>query len=153
MNQYLKLLNVSTPKGKRIEAHITTFSGTIIIKVENLKEVEMDDPPFAKKGRIIIKCERVKYKEVIEKLTKYLEDLFLKELLNEDIYTSIGNDNVKGRNAKKNSSRKTGSFKGKGNSSSIYSGTGRKEQTEKSEREIEHIDMDKSNNTSVIPED
>ena len=153
MNTYLKLLKVSTPKGHRIRSHITSFKDIVNIKVEYLKEVELDKPPFAKKGKIIIKCEKKKYQEVIKKLTKYLEDLFLKELLNEDIHPSIRNDNVKRGNAKKNTSGKTGSIKGKGDSSSVYSGTGRKEQTEKSEREIEHIDMDKSNNTSVIPED
>jgi len=153
MNHYLKLLNVSTPKGKRIEANITSFSDAIIIKVEYLKEVERDEPPFAKKGKIVIKCERIKYKEVILKLTKYLEDLFLKELLNEDIYTSIGNGDVKRGNAKKNTSRKTGSIKRTGNSASVYSGTGRTEPSKKLKGKVANTDVDEGDHTSVIPED
>lgn len=153
---YIKPLKVSFPNGKRINAKIAKYGGKVVIRVDYIKEVEIDNSPFSKKGEIKMTCDTSKYKMVITKLTSYLENLILKGMENENIHTSVRTSNVKGGNASKNSSKQIGTDKGKGNSSSIHSGTGgikqTKGNTEESYNSID-LEMDEINNTQTVTED
>jgi hypothetical protein len=117
---YKRLLNVSTPKGKRIEAVITQSGTNVNIRVDYLSVVEKDNPEFAKNGVISFTVAKTNYKETLHILTKYLEDLFLKGMSNENLYSSIGASSNKRRNAKKNKPRKVESTKREGDTSSIH---------------------------------
>jgi hypothetical protein len=118
--KYKRLLNVSTPEGKRIEAIISPSGTNVNIRVEYLDVVEQDNPEFAKNGVISFTVVKTKYKGALNILTKYLEDLFLKGMSNENLYSSIGITSNKRRNAKKNKPRKVESTKREGDTSSLH---------------------------------
>lgn len=73
-------LKVCTPEGKIIIAETETLDGIVKIRVPYLQVVEKDNPEFAKDGEIFFSVSQKKYQEAKKTLTKYLEDLFLKEL-------------------------------------------------------------------------
>lgn len=135
MVKYSKPLNVSNTKGQRIVALVYPIFNDVVIKLPYIEEVEKDNPSFAYKGIITIKCIKSKYKNVVVTLTQYLEDLFLKGIANEDIYTSLGITNVKGRNDKQDSGRKTTKIEGSRNTASLYPRPGRVKPPENSRTE------------------
>ena len=141
------LLKVSDTTGKPIYAWVKSFKGNINIRVGFLQEVKDDNPQFATNGMIRFNCKQTKYKEAIDKLTKYLEDLFLKGIADEDNNTSIKIGNKSGRDKKQNIKRADGKDKRSRDNTSVHSGTRRIESTESIERKINDSEMDKSNNT------
>ena len=131
---YARPLKVSTPEGKRIYAKIFRLGENIRIEINYLEVVKKDDPPFSINGVIKMRVPIIKYKNTINLLTKYLEDLFLKGMSDEDTYTSLGAKPKSRRFKKVNSGGETKSFEGKGDTSSLHSSTRRSESTESSRR-------------------
>jgi len=113
-------LKVSTPDGKRIYAKILRLGDNIRIEINYLEVVKQDDPPFAHNGVITISVPRNKYVEIIATLTQYLEDLFLKGMADENIYTSLGVKPKSRGNKKSNSGGEIKSFRGKRDTSSVH---------------------------------
>jgi len=120
---YIRPLNVSTPKGQRVEAKIARFDEVMQIQVDFLDVVKKDAPPFAEDGVINFAVDREEYEETIIKLEKYLEDLFLKGMADEDLRRSFGIELKSGRVKAARLSRKARSSKRKGYSSSVHSGS------------------------------
>lgn len=96
------VLKVCHPKNsKPVRAKVYRYpQGTIVIKVQYLKEVE-GDKSF-KNGKIFISTNKNGYEEAIYKLTKYIETLFLKSLSKEG-----KNGNINSSNGKSLKSRRT----------------------------------------------
>ena len=90
MSAYSKPLKVSTPEGKRVVALINRTFDNVLIEIPFLEVVLKDEASFSRNGVIHINVPRKKYMETINLLTKYLEDLFLKGMADEDIYSSLG---------------------------------------------------------------
>ncbi len=155
MNCYKKLLKVATPEGKRIVATISPYANNVIVKIDYLEVVKKDNPKFAKEGKIKFSCPKPKYREAMIILTQYLEDLFLKGMSNEDIHTSLRICTNKGRNAKKDRSKKVGSNTGTGDSTSIHISARGNEQTESSKRKEQdtNISVDESSDPQISSED
>ena len=124
-------LKVSTAEGERIVAKITSFpmKGTVRIEVPFLEEVKRDAPPFSKDGIIIMTCERKVYMETIYKVTKYLEDLFLKGMADEDIDSSTGPQSESRRIKKNDIERANGKIERKRDSPSVHSSSRRDKST------------------------
>ncbi len=117
---YAHPLKVSNPKGERIYAKILRLGDNVRIEINYLEVVKKDDPPFAHNGVITISVSRKKYSETIATLTQYLEDLFLKGMADENIYTSLG-AKPKSRGIKKSDSgKKAGRVEGERDSSSVH---------------------------------
>ncbi len=153
MTKYKRPLKVSTPDGKRIIANVSPCDINVIVNIDYLKEVKKDKPVFAKDGKIRFVCAKAKYKQAIELLTKYLEDLFLKGMADENIYTSIGASINQRGNSEKNKPGKNDSPEGKGDSASVHTGSGRKESTKSTGGKISNTELDKSSDTQIIGED
>jgi len=100
------------------------------IEVDFLDVVKKDDPPFAEDGVIIFTVERKDYEETIIKLEKYLEDLFLKGMADEDLHRSLRIEPKSGRVKAARLSRKARSTKRKRYSAGVHSGTRGREQAE-----------------------
>lgn len=131
MPKYTLPLSVATPEGKLIEAYVLSHKGVVVISVQYLKEVEIDNPSFAKDGVIMLKCSLTNYKETVIRLTKYIEHLFLKGMADESLYSSLGGRARSGRNKKQDIKGKVGESEGRVNSS-LHSRTRRRKQTESS---------------------
>jgi len=129
MPKYELPLSVATPDGRLIIANIRTHNGIVIISIGYLKEVELDNPSFAKDGKILLKCKISKYEEMIIRLTSYIEHLILKGMADESLYTSLGGRSRPRRNKKQNIKRKNGKLEGRFDSS-IHTGSRGGEQTE-----------------------
>jgi len=127
---YVRPLNVSTPEGRRIEAEIIRMQDQIQVVVPFLEVVKKDNPPFAKDGVIHFPVERKNYEETIIKLEKYLEDLFLKGMADEDLHRSLRIEPKSGRVKAARLSRKARSTKRKGSPAGLHFGTRRGEPTE-----------------------
>lgn len=89
MTKYRRTLNVSTAKGKTIVANIMQNGDQINIQIPYLSEVEIDKPRFAKDGVINFNVQQSLFSSAIRILEKYLEDLFLKGLENENRNTGV----------------------------------------------------------------
>lgn len=120
--RYAKPLKVSDPDGNRIVAQITRVGETVLIEVPYTEVVKKDDPPFARNGVVRFSVPRQGYTETLAVLTKYYEDLFLKGMADEDIYTSLGAKPTKRRVKKSNPPRATIDVEGKGRDSGLHSG-------------------------------
>ena len=120
---YIEPLNVCMPNGRRVEAKITQMGKNIRVQVDSLDVVKKDDASFAKDGVISFTVERVKYAETIVKLEKYLEDLFLKGMADEDLHRSLGIKSKSGRTKRTRSKGKIRRASGKGNFPSVHSGS------------------------------
>ena len=131
---YARALKVSTPEGKRIYAKIFRLKNDVIIEVNYLEVVKKDNPPFAHNGIIKMHTSLVKYKETLGLLTKYLEDLFLKGMADEDTYSSLGAKPKSRRTKKINSGGEAKSFKRKRSPTSLHVSSRGKESAESSGR-------------------
>ena len=129
-NSYTHPLKVSTPEGKRIIVTIYRSANKAIIEIPFIEGVKKDDPPFACNGQISFSCEREKYAETINILERYLEDIFLKGMANEDIYSSLGVKPKRRRAKGQGTKRKITIDKRKGDSASLHDSTGREESSE-----------------------
>lgn len=118
--RYARPLKVSTPDGERIVARVLRHGDRARIEVNYLEVVKKDDPPFAHNGVISFSVPVAKYPKVIETLTKYLEDLFLKGMADEDTYTSLGAKPKPRRTAKRDSGGKAASVEGEGSSAGVH---------------------------------
>lgn len=127
---YIRPLNVSTPKGQRIEAKIARWGDIMQVDLDFLDVVLKDNPPFASEGMIHFAVERIEYEETIIKLEKYLEDLFLKGMADEDLHRSLRIKPKSGRDKTARLSRKARSSKRKGYSSGLHLSTRGRESTE-----------------------
>lgn len=105
VRNYTLPLKVCDPSGKRISVSVTQMGERVRIESDFIKAVELDKPAFSKGGIIRITVNRKDYSATKEKLTKYLEDLFLKELGNADRNTGHGNTGNGGGNKKTSSGR------------------------------------------------
>lgn len=133
-SQYARPLKVSTPEGKRIFAKIFRNGDNVRIEVNYLDVVKKDDPPFAQNGTIRFNVPRTRYVQTIASLTKYLEDLFLKGMADEDIYSSLGAKPQPRRAKKVDTGRKVSFAKREGDSSSVHVSSRRSESSESSRR-------------------
>ena len=131
---YPRLLKVSTPEGKRIHAKIFRLKENVRIEINYLEVVKKDDPPFSVNGVIRMRVPIIKYKDTIKLLTKYLEDLFLKGMSDEDTYTSLGAKPKSRRSKKVDPGREVKSFEGERNTSSLHTSARGRESTESSRR-------------------
>jgi len=127
---YVHPLNVCSPEGKRVDAKVTQMGKSCLIEVDFLEVVMKDDPPFAKDGVISFKSDSTKHQEIIFKLEKYLEDLFLKGMADEDLHRSLGIEPESGGIKKSRSKGKIRRASGKGNFPSVHFGSRRGESTE-----------------------
>jgi len=133
-SRYARALKVSSPDGERIYAKIFRLKDDVIIEVNYLEVVKKDNPPFAHNGIIKMHASLEKYKETLSLLTKYLEDLFLKGMADEDTYSSLGAKPKSRRTKKINFGGEAKSFKGKRSPSSLYVSSRGEESTESSGR-------------------
>ena len=146
---YKKLLKVRDKNKKQIFAKIYPGQENVQIVVDYLEQVEKDKPPFANKGIIKIQVKKTEYAQrdnegitVIDRLTKYLESLFLKELADEDSHTSHAPGNQSGGSVKKPSAGKTPGDKGKGQTSGVRNSAGGDKPAEASAgRDGKKVDM------------
>ncbi|MEJ2248033.1 MAG: hypothetical protein P8Y97_00050 [Candidatus Lokiarchaeota archaeon] len=129
---YKKLLKVSTSKGIRVPVFVRSIKEKCIIKSNYIKQVELDNPSFSKNGKLVIICDKKNYNKIIAKLTNYLENLFLKDLSDENIDSSIGNNSIKRGNDKTNSGTNIKPIERKGDTTILCSSGGRTKQTENS---------------------
>lgn len=127
---YRKLLKVGNADGERVRAEIQDMGHRIIIRVPYIHEVLLDQPEFAKGGRISITVERDNYPSAIATLESYLEGLFLKGLLNETVDPSSGIGADTGRDESTDTRKPEKKDSGKGSASSVHGGTRRKKPTE-----------------------
>lgn len=130
MRNYSRLLRVATPNGERIRANIVQMGDNVRIEVRPLEVVKKDDPPFAQNGVIRFQIPSSKYKDTIATLTQYLEDLFLKGMADEDIYTSLGAKPKRKRTKRSRKTREIEIDQGEGDTPSVYDRTRGDEQTE-----------------------
>lgn len=145
--QYARALKVSTPEGKRIYAKIFRSKDDIQIEINYLEVVKKDDPPFSHNGVIRMHTTIEKYKDTIKLLTKYLEDLFLKGMADEDTYRGLGAKPKSRRTKKINLGREVKSFKGERDSSSLHAGSRREKPTEGSGQGKTDSEMAESSNS------
>ena len=150
---YPRPLKVSTPEGKRIYAKIFRLGENIRIEINYLEEVKKDDPPFSVNGVIRMRVPIEKYKDTIKLLTKYLEDLFLKGMSDEDTYTSLGAKPKSRRSKKINTGGKTKDLERERDTSSIHSGTRGRESTESYRRGKTNSKVAESSNSNNIGKD
>jgi len=149
MTPRIKKLKVSTPKGESITAVIKADKDVFTLSVNYLEAVEKDNPKFADKGVIRVSGPRTKYSNIIKAIEKYLEDLFLKELSNEDTSTSDGSGLDKRATHEIASSGKDKSTKRKGNSSSVRDSARGDESPEKSKNEdVRNTSMAEENDSA-----
>ncbi len=141
------LLKVSDTSGKRIMMNVARSSNQVVITVPYLKEVAKDKPPFAKKGLIEIEVLQRNYTKTKNMLTKYLEDLFLKELNSADTDTGHGRGSNTGRTKKKLTTGSNEKAGGKDSSPVRDSGRGDKP-TESVGNGVSVSDMAKSDSKS-----
>ena len=113
MQSYSLPLKVGDTKGNRIVAKITKLSPNYSqIDIPAPKAVIKDKPEFLIKDKIRIQYEVKDHTKVVNTLTKYLEDIFLKELENENNNTSDASKFDSRRNKKPPKSEAKGSSKG-----------------------------------------
>jgi len=129
-DRYIRPLKVATPEGEQIQAHVLVAGERRIIEIAYLKEVQKDDPPFACNGQIRFSCNREKYLETIKILERYLENIFLKGMADEDIYSSLGAKPKRRRTKKQNITREVVIDKRKRDSSSLHDSSGGEESAE-----------------------
>ncbi len=151
---YSRPLKVSTSEGRQIIANIRRIGENVIIEVsEYIEEVKKDDPPFAKNGFIRFSCKYEKYRETIEILTKYLEDLFLKGMVNEDIYTGLGAKSKPRKIEEDDFPREIRISKGEGDTPSVPSGARGNKSSEGSGGGATRAKVAKVNDTPTVPKD
>lgn len=151
--RYARPLKVSTPEGERIIAKVLRHGEKVMIEINYLDVVKNDDPPFSHNGVIQINVPVEKYKQTIEALTQYLEDLFLKGMADEDIYTSLGAKPNPRRAKKSDSGGKAKSAEGEGSSSSVHASPRRSESSESSRRGKSDSEMAEGSDPSDSRED
>lgn len=117
---YARPLKVSSPDGKRIYAKVFRLESNVRIEINYLEVVKKDDPPFAHNGVITINVPREKYSKTIEILTRYIENLFLKGMADEDIYPSLGAKPKPRRTEKVDLGGKVSFAKRQGDSPSVH---------------------------------
>jgi len=131
-SRYARPLKVSTPDGKRIYAKIFRSGDNAKIEINYLEVVKKDDPPFAHNGMITLNVPVKKYSETLAILTQYLEDLFLKGMADESIYTSLGAKPKSRRIKKSDPGGEAKIFEGERNSPSVHFSSRRDESSESS---------------------
>lgn len=144
MARYRKLLSVGNADGERVRADIQDMGHQIIIRVPYIHEVLLDQPEFAKGGRISITVGRDDYKKAISRLETYLEGLFLKGLLNETVDSSSGTGADAGRNESTDTGKPEKKDSGKRGASSVHGSTRRAKSTEGSRGGDETPTLDES---------
>lgn len=149
-----RLLKVSTPDGHRIMINTVRRSGDkIVIVVEYNKDVAKDNPPFSKNGIIKMTCVRKDYQQTLQKLTNYLETLFLKGLLNENTNTSSRISNDSRGNEKQTKPYTIGVDEGKGSDTSVHVSTRGTKSTKSSGRGKSSVEVDESSDKDSRSED
>ena len=148
MNSYKLNLKVCDTKGLRITAKVYQLSETVNkITVKAPEAVIKDNPPFLKGNELVIAYDRKDHKKAVDKITTYLESVFMKELYNEDNNTSEQNRPNTGRNKKSSKSRTATKSEGKSTNTLHDSGRGQ-EQAESNRRGVKDSDMDKESDSS-----
>jgi hypothetical protein len=129
LSRYLRPLKLTSPD-RRVSAKIFRQGDQVRIEVDFLEEVRKDDPPFAHNGVIVMSTSVEMYPKIIEALTKYLDDLFLKGMADEDTYSSLGAKSRPKRVEKRNLEGEVRFAKRTGSTPSVHSSPRRTEQTE-----------------------
>jgi len=122
---YARVLYVSTPKGEEIKAKVARMGERMRVQVDPLGVVKKDNPPFAKDGAIDFVVPIGVYEETIIKLEKYLEDLFLKGMSDEDLHRSLRTGPNSRGDEKSHFRGKTRSSKGERYPARLHPGTRR----------------------------
>ena len=146
---YVHPLNVCSPEGKRVDAKITQMGSLCKIEIDFLEVVKKDNPPFAKDGVISFESDSTKHQEIIFKLEKYLEDLFLKGMADEDLHRSLRIESKSRRDKAARLSRKARSSKRKGNTPSVHFGARGGEQTESDRPRDSNIEVAESSDKDL----
>ena len=141
---YARPLKVSNPEGERIYAKVFRSGDNVRIEINYLEVVKKDDPSFAHNGVITFNVPKEKYSETIKILTQYLEDLFLKGMADESIYTSLGAKSKLRRTKKSGSAKKVGISERVGSTSSVHVGPRGDESPESSRRRKSESEMAES---------
>ena len=127
---YAKYLNVSTPNGRRVKVIVDNAGDQVHITSGYFEQLELDKPPFSKKGKLRITIEKEKFLETIAGLEKYFESLFLQEMLHEDNNSSNRKPSNTRGNKKPSTKGKDGLSSGKGSTKSVRTSTRGSEQAE-----------------------
>lgn len=117
-------LKVCNTKGARVYASITKVGDRVNLRLPYIEAVRIDSPKFSKDGVVFFNYDRKDHRTIVDQLTKYLEDLFLKELSDEDNNTSDNGRSNTRRDKKKSKSRTTPKSEGKKIDSVCDSGRG-----------------------------
>jgi hypothetical protein len=137
-------LKVSSLSGKRITMTTERTKKDVVITIPYLPEVEKDKPKFASRGVIKVVVPPSKYTATKNMITKYLEDLFLKELSNADTNTGNGGRSNSGRVKKEPTTRDNEGTGGEG-SLPVRNSGGRDKPSKSSGDRLPVIDVAKSN--------
>ena len=149
MARYKRPLKVSNLSGERIVASIATGVHKVTISIPYLECIEKDNPDFAVDGVIRFSVLKEKYQKAIFHLTKYLEDLFLKEISNENNSSGVSSGSIAGRNNKKSFRRTDKKDEGERSSVGVHVSAGRNKQTKGIGGGKPDSDMDKVHNTQI----
>ncbi len=144
-----KLLKVTQENGQSVCANIIRAGNNVTIKVDKLELVKIANPDFSKDGVIAMTIDISKYQDAIIKITKYLEDLFLKGMADNDskITSNVSRSDTR-RNDGKNSKRKVKSSERQGNYESLHSGSRGNKHTKDVELKNTTTDLEQSDNPS-----
>lgn len=121
-------LKVCNPSGKTVFASVKYLNGEAEISVPFIEGVKKDNPEFAKNGIINYTVPRHRYQKALKGLTKYLENIFLKELAEDEIiHSSNGGGCNSGRVKKESSAGSNEKFDGKNDNPVCDRGRGKKQ--------------------------
>ncbi len=150
---YFRPLKVYSPEGKQVVANILRFGDRVQIEIAPLEVVRKDDPPFAHDGLIRYTATVEKYRETIRILTRYLENLFLKGMADEDIYSSLGAKSKSRRTEKINIGRKAEKPKREGSVTSLHARARRAESSKSSRGRNTDVKVAESSDKEISGED
>ena len=110
-------LRVSDIKGNRVLAEVEYSRGVAHVTVPYIPEVAEDNPEFSRNGVIRYAVNRVDYQQSIEKLTSYLEGLFLKGMSHDSSGSSVESTHNSGGDKESDPSGKVESAEGRSDTS------------------------------------
>lgn len=143
-------LKVCDPSGKVVISKVTYLNGVATIELPFIEAVKKDNPEFAKNGVVKYTVPQRRYQKAKEGLTKYLEDLFLKELAeDETIYPGNGGKSNPGRTKKESSSRSNEKVTGEDSNAVRDRGRGKK-QSESDRGRVENSDVAQSSDPKNV---
>ena len=150
---YSRPLKVCSPEGVRVVANIMRHGERVQIEIAPLEVVRKDDPPFAHDGLIRYNCTVEKYRDAIRLLTRYLEDLFLKGMADENIYSGLGAKSKPRRTEKIDTGRKAEKPKGEGSVASLHARARRTKSSENPRGRDTDVEVAESSDKEISGKD